>query len=76
MKDMHELSVSLSPGSADEAEAPMICGTRVPTKEEIWATTKANPGAVRNDTKEIFKNLPTPNNPSGWIWLSETFSWD
>ncbi len=76
MKDMHELTVALSPSSADDAEVQRVCGMRVPTREELWATIKASPMVVWETVSETFKNLPTPDFSSGWAWLTQRLSWD
>ena len=40
MKDLHELNVAFNPETATPDGAREVCGTRVPTKEEVWAAAK------------------------------------
>ncbi len=75
MKDMHELTVALSPASADDAEMQRVCGMQVPTKEEIWAIVKASPLIVWQKLKDNFPGLPSPDFSGAWMWLVDKFSW-
>jgi hypothetical protein len=76
MKDMHELSIALSPGSTDDSEVQRVCGLRVPTKEELWASIKASPGAAWDNASDFFSSLQAPDFSGSWDWLTQHFSWE
>lgn len=59
MRDMHALDVAFNPELANDPSVEEVCGMKVPTKEEIWATVKASPGMAWDSAVKALGNLPT-----------------
>jgi hypothetical protein len=57
MKDLYALAVALNPGSANDADKMSVCGTQVPTKEEILRKVKAAPGKVWEKAKDAAEGM-------------------
>lgn len=61
MKDLHELDVSFNPENA--VVGAEVCGTRVPTAGEVWATILESPGAVWDNMTGLYDGLAEMENP-------------
>ena len=60
MKDLHALDVAFNPSAANDADATVVCGQRVPTKEEVIAELKQSPAKAW----EAAKSFDLPDLPS------------
>lgn len=61
MSDLHELDVAFNPDAAiDGAE---VCGTKVPTAAEVWASVRESPGAVWTAATGLYAELGARENP-------------
>ena len=58
MKDLHELEMAMDPEWTDGSAAETVCGTKVPTKDEIIAKIMASPSAVWDAAKSTYNDLP------------------
>jgi hypothetical protein len=76
MKDLQELSSALSPGESDDAEVQRVCGLRIPTKEEVWATVKSSPGKAWAAASMYISDLPRPDFSGTWTRAMFSFGWD
>jgi len=76
MKDLQELSSALSPGESDDAEVQRVCGLRVPTKEEIWASVKSSPGKAWAAASMYISDLPRPDFSGTWTKATSKLGWD
>jgi hypothetical protein len=62
VKELHDLDVAFNPDHAiiDSSE---VCGMRVPTADELWASVKSAPGAALKAARNA---LPTFQWQAGW----------
>jgi hypothetical protein len=76
VKDMNDLKVAFDPSLKTEPEQTTICAMEVPTKEELWESTKASPGAAWNAAKtytptlEDIKNYEFPDADWTGMWAA------
>ena len=83
VKDMNDLKVAFDPSLKTEPEQTTICAMEVPTKEELWESTKASPGAAWNAAKtytptlEDIKNYEFPDVDWTGMWAAskDTAGW-
>lgn len=66
MKDLHELDSAFNPESVDTSDQAKVCGTKIPTKEEILGKVKDSPALVWNKTKELYDSAPDIPPPPSW----------
>lgn len=55
MKDLHALDVAFNPENAISGQE--VCGMRAPTKDEIWASVAASPGAAWSTATSYYQGL-------------------
>lgn len=58
MKDLHQLDVSFNPDNATPVDHSEVCGSTVPTKEELWLSVKESPGEAWRKAKDAMPELP------------------
>lgn len=84
MRDLYDLEVALNPDQASEDGRDYVCGLQVPTKEEIWQSTKTSPRAAwqtavaaYDGSTEWVSNLEAPDFSRRWSsvrgWAVELF---
>jgi hypothetical protein len=80
MTDLRELDLAFNPEeSVDEVEKTKVCGTTLPTQEEILKAIQDSPSVIWEETKELYDSMPDlPSLPSWsevmpWVW--DTLSW-
>lgn len=56
MSDMRELDAAFHPD--DPVSTDQICGLKVPTQAELWASIKASPGAAWDSAQGLYNGLP------------------
>lgn len=56
MGEMRELDAAFNPDNPISDDE--VCGIKPPTKEEIWAKIKSSPGAIWDESKELYHDLP------------------
>lgn len=66
MKDLHELDSAFNPESVETSDQAKVCGTKIPTKEEILGKVKDSPALVWNKTKELYDSAPDIPPPPSW----------
>ncbi len=76
MRDLYDLDVALDPDGASDDGRDYVCGLQVPTKEEIWRTTKASPRAAwqtavaaYDGSTDWVSNLEAPDFSGKWSSL-------
>ena len=79
MKDLYDLEVALDPDEASEEGRDYVCGLQVPTKDEIWQSTKNSPHAAwqtavaaYDGSSDWVSTLEVPDFSGGW---SSTKEW-
>jgi cell division protein FtsB len=73
MRDLYELQIELDPSFANSEDRDMVCGLQVPTRDELWQSIKASPGAVWDkavgtavETAEWARSLERPDFGAAW----------
>ncbi len=76
MSDLYDLEVSLNPDAASDGGRDYVCGLQVPTKEEIWQSTKTSPRAAwqtavaaYDGSTDWVSNLESPDFSGKWSSL-------
>lgn len=76
MQDLHELDVAFNPEKAVGPEVKEVCGMRVPSADELWATVKASPGDVWDGAKAAIPDVPELDTSRLTDWIgSVRFPW-
>ena len=70
MTDMHAIEVAVNPAAADEADVDRVCGMKVPTEAEVWASIKASPSVVWQAAKDTVEGLPSMPTMPEFSWPS------
>lgn len=86
MRDLHELDVAFNPEAAFGVDAQAVCGTQVPSKEEIWAKVKSSPveawamaADAIPDPREIrnpFEGYEIRNPLDEWVIVNPFDGWE
>lgn len=64
IKDLHSLDVAIDPSKELRVEDAEVCGLRVPTKDEVWASVKSSSKEAWANAAEFVPNLPEFEMPS------------
>jgi len=85
MKDMAELAALFDDQNSQETlseDKAVVCGTQVPTKEEVWAAVKASPGSAWEKSASALGNsrdwavsLEAPDFSALWRRGMSLFDW-
>lgn len=70
MKDLHNLNVAFDPDTANDVDHAEVCGTEVPSKEEIITSVKNAPGKAWAKAEAWFQD------PDKFSGLPAVRSWD
>ena len=63
LRDLHALKVAFSPDAEFGADETAVCAIKVPTREELWRSTKAAPGDAWSAAREF---VPTLEEIQAW----------
>lgn len=66
MGEMRALDAAFNPDNPISDDE--VCGITPPTAEEVWAKIKSSPGAIWDESKELYNGLPD-------VSLSATYEW-
>lgn len=73
MRDLYELQIELDPSQANPVDRDTICGLQVPTRDELWQSIKASPGAAwdkavgaAEGTADWARSLERPDFGGAW----------
>lgn len=79
MRDLYELQIELDPSLANPADRDMVCGLQVPTRDELWQSIKASPGAAwdkavgaAEGTADWARSLERPDFSGAWQWVGSS----
>lgn len=76
MKDMAALKQAFDPGAKEDPNVRKVCGTQLPTKEQIWLSVREAPGVAWDTAKEVvpsmedIRSIELPNIDYAAYWSS------
>ena len=74
MGDIYDMQIALAPETAIPPYDTEVCGLRVPTTAEIWASIKASPRAVWDGARSRYASLPEVNFSGPYEWALSLFA--
>lgn len=57
IRDMNALKIAFNPELEPSEDELTVCSARVPSRQELWASTKASPGVAWAKAKELTPTL-------------------
>lgn len=71
MLEMRELDAAFNPENPISEDE--VCGIVPPTRQELWARIKSSPGAIWEESKDFYNELPDVSLDTSRGWIVSTF---